>query len=211
MTAAAEHQAYVLYFYVPLLLIHRMHLLTGWSLVMTGVLWGMGRVSSWLMSAPSTCRSVAWNCGPDWTRSYRSIWCPHTHLLRFVCWFDWPHVTRAMQIDMLIGSVTNSLNSSGRFCTRSHIVVDHQCINSTSFVFSAVVPALLADTASEGINILQNSIAYQPYPPAFCDLICICCRTTWTRCLCRACVNLPYLYPYLFFFFFESIFVHLGA
>ena len=38
----------------------------------------------------------------------------------------------------------------------SRIVVDHQGINGTSFVFSAVVPALLAASASEAINILRS-------------------------------------------------------
>ena len=68
-----------------------------------------------------------------------------------------PHVARATQIDMLVGSVANGLNSSGGFCAGSRIVVDHQRINGTSFVFSAAVPALLAVSASEGINILRNT------------------------------------------------------
>ncbi|KAH9164389.1 serine palmitoyltransferase [Lactarius sanguifluus] len=63
----------------------------------------------------------------------------------------------ATQIDMIIGSVANTLNSSGGFCAGSRIVIDHQHINSTSFVFSAAVPALLAVSASEGINILRNT------------------------------------------------------
>src|ERR1700761_3241794 len=58
---------------------------------------------------------------------------------------------------MLIGSFAHGLNSSGGFCAGSRIVVDHQCINDTSFVFSAVVPALLAFSGSEGINILRNT------------------------------------------------------
>ncbi|KAI9452058.1 pyridoxal phosphate-dependent transferase [Lactarius psammicola] len=62
----------------------------------------------------------------------------------------------ATQIDMLVGSVANGLNSSGRFCTGSGIVVDHQRIKCTAFVFSAAVPALLAGSASEGINTLRN-------------------------------------------------------
>ncbi|KAI9435953.1 hypothetical protein H4582DRAFT_2130216 [Lactarius indigo] len=37
------------------------------------------------------------------------------------------------------------------------IVVDHQRINGMSFVCSAAVPALLAASASEAINILQNT------------------------------------------------------
>ncbi|KAH9018459.1 hypothetical protein EDB84DRAFT_647926 [Lactarius hengduanensis] len=36
------------------------------------------------------------------------------------------------------------------------IVVGHQRINGTSFVFSAAVPVLLAVSASEGIDILRN-------------------------------------------------------
>ncbi|KAH9983383.1 serine palmitoyltransferase [Russula compacta] len=63
----------------------------------------------------------------------------------------------ATQIDMLLGSVANGLSSSGGFCAGSRIVVNHQRINGTSFVFSAAVPALLAVSASEGINILRNT------------------------------------------------------
>ncbi len=58
---------------------------------------------------------------------------------------------------MLVGSLPNGLNSSGGFCAGSRIVVDHQRINGTSFVFSAAVPAGLALSASEGINILRNT------------------------------------------------------
>ncbi|KAH8988171.1 serine palmitoyltransferase [Lactarius hatsudake] len=63
----------------------------------------------------------------------------------------------ATQIDMIVGSVANGLNSSGGFCAGSRIIVDHQRSNGTSFVFSAAVPALLAASASEGINILRNT------------------------------------------------------
>ena len=48
-----------------------------------------------------------------------------------------------------------SMNSSGGFCAGSRIVVDHQHINSTSFVFSITVPTLLSVSTSLGINILQ--------------------------------------------------------
>src|SRR6266702_7984903 len=51
-----------------------------------------------------------------------------------------PHVAQATQIDMLVGSVANGLNSSGGFCAGTRIVVDHQRINGTSFVYSAAVP-----------------------------------------------------------------------
>ena len=64
---------------------------------------------------------------------------------------------QAIQIDMLVGSIANGLNSAGRFCAGPHNVVDHQRINGTSFVFSAALPVLLAVSASEGINILRNT------------------------------------------------------
>ncbi|KAH8978749.1 serine palmitoyltransferase [Lactarius akahatsu] len=63
----------------------------------------------------------------------------------------------ATQIDMIVGSVANGLNSSGGFCAGSRVIVDHQRCNGTSFVFSAAIPALLAASASEGINILRNT------------------------------------------------------
>ena len=66
-------------------------------------------------------------------------------------------MSQATQIDMIIGSVANGLNSSGGFCAGSRIVVDHQRINGTSFVFSAAVPALLAVSALESINVLRNT------------------------------------------------------
>ncbi|TFY83161.1 hypothetical protein EWM64_g853 [Hericium alpestre] len=63
----------------------------------------------------------------------------------------------ATKVDMLVGSVSNTLNSAGGFCAGSKIIVDHQRINGTSFVFSAAVPALLAVSASEGINMLRDT------------------------------------------------------
>ncbi|KAG6902291.1 hypothetical protein C0995_001901 [Termitomyces sp. Mi166 len=63
----------------------------------------------------------------------------------------------AEKVDMLVGSVAIGLCSAGGFCAGSQAVVDHQRINGTSFVFSASLPALLAVSASEGINILRSS------------------------------------------------------
>ncbi|KII91569.1 hypothetical protein PLICRDRAFT_89845 [Plicaturopsis crispa FD-325 SS-3] len=63
----------------------------------------------------------------------------------------------ASQVDMLIGSSATGLCASGAFCAGTRIVVDHQRINGTSFVFSASMPALLAVSASEGINILRST------------------------------------------------------
>jgi serine palmitoyltransferase len=58
---------------------------------------------------------------------------------------------------MICGSVANSLASGGGFCAGSQVVVDHQRINGSAFVFSASMPGLLATSASEGINILRNT------------------------------------------------------
>ncbi|KAH9060278.1 serine palmitoyltransferase [Lactarius vividus] len=63
----------------------------------------------------------------------------------------------ATQIDMIVGSLVNGLNSSGGFCAGSRTVVDHQRINGTSVIFSAAVPAGLAVSASAGINILRTT------------------------------------------------------
>jgi len=64
---------------------------------------------------------------------------------------------QASKVDMLLGSCATGLASAGGFCAGSRTVVDHQRINGPSFVFSAAMPALLAVSASEGINILRNT------------------------------------------------------
>lgn len=58
---------------------------------------------------------------------------------------------------MLLGSCATGLAAGGGFCAGSRTVVDHQRINGPSFVFSASMPALLAVSASEGINIFRNT------------------------------------------------------
>ncbi|KAI5118364.1 hypothetical protein M0805_004336 [Coniferiporia weirii] len=63
----------------------------------------------------------------------------------------------ATSVDMIVGSMANTLCAAGGFCAASRVVVEHQRINGTSFVFSAAMPALLAASASESINILTNA------------------------------------------------------
>src|SRR5258708_1527846 len=58
---------------------------------------------------------------------------------------------------MLLGSCSIGLNSCGGFCAGSQVVVEHQRINGSSFVFSAAMPGLLAVSASEGINIIRST------------------------------------------------------
>jgi serine palmitoyltransferase len=66
----------------------------------------------------------------------------------------------ANEIDMLVGSMANTLGSAGGFCAGSEEVVFHQRINGTSFVFSAALPAMLAVASSTAIQhlISQPSI-----------------------------------------------------
>ncbi|QRW13463.1 aminotransferase class I and II protein [Ceratobasidium sp. AG-Ba] len=63
----------------------------------------------------------------------------------------------AAEVDMLVGSIANGLCSAGGFCAGSSVVVNHQRINGTSFVFSAALPALLAVAGSEAISILTST------------------------------------------------------
>ncbi|KAH9034397.1 hypothetical protein EDB83DRAFT_2678146 [Lactarius deliciosus] len=100
----------------------------------------------------------------------------------------------ATQIDMIVGLVANGPNLSGGFCAGSHIVVDHQRINGTTFVFSVAVPALTScetrhlslAAAGECARDLGRSrsgrglhdplacrLVDHPHPPALCgDAIC---------------------------------------
>jgi serine palmitoyltransferase len=63
----------------------------------------------------------------------------------------------AEQIDMIVGSMAHGLCSAGGFCAGSKVMVKHQRINGTSFVFSAALPASLATSASEAIGILTST------------------------------------------------------
>ncbi|KAJ6516424.1 serine palmitoyltransferase [Mycena sanguinolenta] len=63
----------------------------------------------------------------------------------------------APKVDMLVGSMAIGLCAGGGFCAGSQNVIHHQQINGPSFVFSASMPALLAVSASEGIDILRSS------------------------------------------------------
>lgn len=58
----------------------------------------------------------------------------------------------AERVDMIIGSLANTMSSAGGFCAGSTVMCEHQRINSTSFVFSAALPGLLATAANENIS-----------------------------------------------------------
>jgi len=61
------------------------------------------------------------------------------------------------QIDVIIGSLAGPLCGGGGFCAGTKDVVEHQRISSTAFTFSAALPAMLATTASECINLLSSN------------------------------------------------------
>ncbi|KAE8450034.1 hypothetical protein EG329_007173 [Mollisiaceae sp. DMI_Dod_QoI] len=63
----------------------------------------------------------------------------------------------ASQIDMLVGSLAGPLCAGGGFCAGSTDVVEHQRISAASYTFSAALPAMLATTASETLNMLQTT------------------------------------------------------
>ncbi|KAK8091833.1 serine palmitoyltransferase 1 [Apiospora hydei] len=63
----------------------------------------------------------------------------------------------ASQIDMITGSLAGPLCAGGGFCCANKDVVDHQRINAASYTFSAALPAMLAVTASETLNMLQSN------------------------------------------------------
>ncbi|KAF9415579.1 serine palmitoyltransferase component [Podila epigama] len=57
-------------------------------------------------------------------------------------------------VDMIVGSMANTLSGAGGFCAGAKEVIDHQRLSGQAFVFSASIPAMLAVCASEAIKIL---------------------------------------------------------
>ncbi len=62
----------------------------------------------------------------------------------------------AKEIDMIVGSMANTLSANGGFCAGPKEVIDHQRLSGQAFVFSASIPAMLAVCASEAIKILET-------------------------------------------------------
>lgn len=63
----------------------------------------------------------------------------------------------AEEVDMIVGSMANTLGAAGGFCAGSNEVVFHQRINGPSYVYSAALPAMLAVASSVAINKLQTN------------------------------------------------------
>ncbi|PWN50584.1 PLP-dependent transferase, partial [Violaceomyces palustris] len=60
----------------------------------------------------------------------------------------------AKEVDMIVGSMANTLGGGGGFCAGSEEVAFHQRINGTAFVFSAALPAMLAVASSAAIGTM---------------------------------------------------------
>ncbi|KAG6020791.1 hypothetical protein E4U19_006159 [Claviceps sp. Clav32 group G5] len=61
------------------------------------------------------------------------------------------------QVDMIVGSLSGPLCAGGGFCAGAKDVVEHQRITSSAYTYSAALPAMLAMTASETVNLLQSN------------------------------------------------------
>ncbi|CAO3591414.1 unnamed protein product [Absidia cylindrospora] len=62
----------------------------------------------------------------------------------------------AKEVDMIVGSMSTALCSSGGFCAGSVEIVDHQRLSGSAYCFSASLPAMLTVASSEAINMLTQ-------------------------------------------------------
>ncbi|KAJ3165313.1 serine palmitoyltransferase component [Irineochytrium annulatum] len=62
-------------------------------------------------------------------------------------------------IDILVGSMSNSLSSSGGFCAGNKEIVEHQRLSGLAYTFSASLPAILAVSAIESLKMLESDPA----------------------------------------------------
>ncbi|KAJ1658539.1 serine palmitoyltransferase component [Dispira simplex] len=62
----------------------------------------------------------------------------------------------ADEVDLLIGSMCNSLASSGGFCAGRRELMEHQRLSGLGYVFSASLPAILAVYAVDSLDILAS-------------------------------------------------------
>jgi serine palmitoyltransferase len=60
------------------------------------------------------------------------------------------------QVDMIVGSMSTTLCSSGGFCAGSTEIIDHQRLSGLAYCYSASIPAMLAVSAAEALKIIQQ-------------------------------------------------------
>lgn len=62
----------------------------------------------------------------------------------------------SQDVEIITGSFSASLGSSGGFCAGSHAVIDHQRLSSQAYCYSAALPALLAVSTSVALRLIQE-------------------------------------------------------
>ncbi len=60
------------------------------------------------------------------------------------------------RIDIIAATMSNAIGAAGGFVCGSEEVVEHQRLSGQAYVFSASMPAMLAVSAIEAINIMEN-------------------------------------------------------
>ncbi|KAF6015245.1 hypothetical protein HII13_000180 [Brettanomyces bruxellensis] len=61
------------------------------------------------------------------------------------------------EIEITVGSMAQSLGSSGGFCVGCHDMIYHQILSSNAYVFSASLPPYCATAASTSIHLIENA------------------------------------------------------
>ncbi|KAG5468421.1 hypothetical protein LSCM1_02401 [Leishmania martiniquensis] len=61
-----------------------------------------------------------------------------------------------MDVDLYIGSLSTSMGAVGGFCAGSSIVVDHQRLAATAYVFSASLPPYITASVSQSLAVLTR-------------------------------------------------------
>ncbi|XP_065342345.1 serine palmitoyltransferase 1 [Cloeon dipterum] len=60
------------------------------------------------------------------------------------------------ELDMISGSLENSIGSIGGFCVGSHFIIEHQRLSGLGYCFSASAPPLLMAAAITALDIMQR-------------------------------------------------------
>jgi serine palmitoyltransferase len=61
------------------------------------------------------------------------------------------------EVDLIAGSLENSLASVGGFCAGRAYVIDHQRLSGLGYCFSASAPPMLAQAAISALEVLEKS------------------------------------------------------
>ncbi|KPI87994.1 serine palmitoyltransferase-like protein [Leptomonas seymouri] len=70
--------------------------------------------------------------------------------------FDIP----TMDVDVYIGSLSTSMGAVGGFCAGASIMVDHQRLSATAYVFSASLPPYVTASVSQCLTVLDRDHSF---------------------------------------------------